>query len=149
MIAVLLVSLAAFIILVLLILLLRSLLIVFLVFLLPVIALLVLLLIPLLLLSLKAVSSVLETYRKIIGLAISKHDSDEMRKICGRYLGLFVLTYYPQIESNLNIVENIRKEFGVPLHLPERRVLKVLRLFLGWEKSVALMHKMDLIKIPD
>jgi hypothetical protein len=72
-----------------------------------------------------------------------------MRKICGRYLGFFVFNHYLRIESILNDVEKICKELRVPLLLPERKILKVLKTFLGWKRAVLLMHKMDLIKSPN
>lgn len=100
-------------------------------------------------LSVKAISSVLETYGKIIGLAIEKYDTDEMRQICGRHLGLFVFTYYLELKPFLNNADEITKEYSVPLLLPERKILKVLRLFIGWKKSIAFMHKMGLVNNPN
>ena len=100
-------------------------------------------------LSSKAVSSVLETYRKVIALSIKKNDTDEMRKVCGKHLGLFVFIYYPELKELLNKVDEITKDFNIPLLLPERKILKVLRLFLGWKISVAFMHKMGLVNNPN
>ena len=97
----------------------------------------------------EAVSSKLQTYEKIMSLAIDRYNTDEMRTVCGRWLGRFVYANYPELKSILNNVEEICKGYDVPLLLPERRVLKVLRQFLGWKKSVALMHKVGLVKRPD
>lgn len=100
-------------------------------------------------LSSKAVNSVLETHRKVIALAIEKNDTEEMKQVCGRHLGLFVFIYYLELKEILNKVDEITKELSVPLLLPERRVLKLLRQFLGWKNSVALMHKMGLVNNPN
>lgn len=100
-------------------------------------------------LSLEAVSSVLDTYKKVIGLALEKHNTDEMRKICGKHLGLFVFIYYSELKSRVSDVEKICEEFSVSLLLPERKVLKLLKLFVGWKNSVALMHKLGMVNSPE
>ena len=100
-------------------------------------------------LSLKAVNSVLETHRKVIVLSIKKNDTEEMRQICGKYLGFFVFVYYLELKELLDRVYEITKEFNLPLLFPERKVFKLLRVFLGWKNSIAIMHKMGLINNPN
>lgn len=100
-------------------------------------------------LSVEAINSVLETYSKVICLAIKKYDNDEMRQICGRHLGFFVFIYYSELKPFLNNVDEIANEFSIPLLLPERKILKALRLFIGWKRSVSLMHKMGLVDNPN
>jgi len=95
-------------------------------------------------LSLKAVESMLETYRKILKLTIEKQDTILTREICGEYFGLFIYTQYPQLKAILPRVKEILNELDIPIILPRRKVVKILNLFFHWEKTVSLIYKLNL-----
>jgi len=95
-------------------------------------------------LSLKAVESMLETYRKILKLTIEKQDTIVTREICGEYLGLFIYTQYPQLRTILPRVKEILNELDIPVILPKRKVVKTLNLFFNWESTVSLIYKLNL-----
>lgn len=94
--------------------------------------------------SREALLSMVESYQKIFKLSISKQNTEEMRKICGAYMGLFVYTQYPHIQPIMGRIQEILTEIDAPLILPGRRVLKTLKFFLGWKSSVALIHRLGI-----
>jgi len=95
-------------------------------------------------LSLKAVASMLETYRKILKLTVEKQETLLIREICGEYFGMFIYTQYPQLKLILPRVKEILIELNIPVILPGRKVVKVLNIFFDWEKTVSLIYKLNL-----
>ncbi|KJD34813.1 hypothetical protein PK35_02360 [Tamlana nanhaiensis] len=95
-------------------------------------------------LSPAAINSVLVTYDKIINIILSHKDNSNTREICERYLGLFVYENYAhdkELEIKLN---NILKKYNLSLKLPDRKLLNILRSFLGWKRSLKLIRKYNL-----
>ena len=94
--------------------------------------------------SLKAQESMLQTYDIISHLILDYKDNEENRYNCARYIGGFVYGYYPQIEPIMPKVYEILDYLQQPLILPKRKVLKLLRVLLGWKIALHLIHKYNL-----
>lgn len=95
-------------------------------------------------LSLKAHESMLKTYDIISHLILNYKDNEDNRCICAIYIGNFVYRYYPRIEPIIQKVYEILDYLQQPLTLPKRKVLKLLRFFLGWKIALRLIHKYNL-----
>lgn len=94
--------------------------------------------------SLKAHESMVQTYDIISHLILNYKDNEENRYNCARYIGGFVYSLYPQIEPIMPKVNEILDYLQQPLTLPQRKVLKFLRFFLGWKIALRLIHKYNL-----
>jgi glycosyltransferase involved in cell wall biosynthesis len=96
-------------------------------------------------LSFEAISSKLDTYKKIINLVLDRQNNDQMKEMCGLYLGKFLFTNYQELKSILNEVKKIQNESCLPLIFPDRRLFKLFSTLFGWKAALALMHKLNLI----
>ena len=94
--------------------------------------------------SLEAHASVIDSYRIITHLLLSYNNTEENKDICAKYIGGFVYTRYPKIKKLLPKIMHLLSEFQRPLMLPERKVLKVLRFFLGWKIALLVINKFKL-----
>lgn len=95
-------------------------------------------------LSLRAQESMLKTYDIISHLILNYKDNNNIRYSCAKYIGGFVYCNYPQIASLMPQVYEILNYLKQPLILPQRRVLKILRMILGWKLALRLIHKYKL-----
>lgn len=94
--------------------------------------------------SLKANSSVIDTYRVITERLLQFNNSIEMRIICGKYIGGFVYENYPQIKNLLPEIDKLLKKIDSSLLLPNRKILKVLSPVFGWKRALILIKKYKL-----
>lgn len=94
--------------------------------------------------SIEAFKSVVKSYDIISDLILRYNNSEEYKTICAKYIGAFVYRYYPELASAMQDVDILLKKLNRPLLLPQRRVLSLLRLFLGWKKALILIHKYKL-----
>lgn len=94
--------------------------------------------------SLNAQASMLKTYDIISHLIINYKDNDDIRHSCAKYIGGFIYNNYPQISVLMPKVYEILNFLNQPIILPDRKVLKILRIFLGWKIALRLMHKYKL-----
>lgn len=95
-------------------------------------------------LSLEAQSSMLKTYDIISHLILDYKDNNDTRYNCARYIGSFVYNNYPGIAPLMDNVYKTLDYLKQPLILPQRRVLKILRLMFGWKTALRLIHKYKL-----
>jgi len=94
--------------------------------------------------SLAAHSSVIDTYEVITKRLIEYKNSQEMRTICGQYIGGFVYENYPQIKSLLPKIDILLKRIDSSLLLPNRKIIKMLRFIFGWKRALKLINKLKL-----
>lgn len=94
--------------------------------------------------SLEALDSTLETYNIISHLIINYKNNYESRRICAQYIGNFIYQYYSQIKSLLPKIYDILNFLNQPVILPERKVIKFLRIIFGWKIALRLIHKYNL-----
>lgn len=94
--------------------------------------------------SLEALDSTLETYNIISHLIISYKNNYENRRICAQYIGNFIYQYYSQVKSLLPKIYDILNFLNQPVILPERKVIKILRIIFGWKIALHLIHKYNL-----
>lgn len=94
--------------------------------------------------SVEAHKSMIKSYDIISNLILSYNNSEEYKTICAKYIGGFVYRYYPELASAMQDVETLLNKLNRPLLLPQRKVLSLLRLFLGWKKALILIHKYKL-----
>ena len=94
--------------------------------------------------SLKAQESMLHTYDIISHLILNYKDNEENRYNCAKYIGGFVYSLYPQIDPLMPKVYEILVFLKQPLILPQRKVLKLFKVFLGWKIALRIIHKYNL-----
>lgn len=94
--------------------------------------------------SLKPLTSTLETYNIISHLIINYQDTPETKHICAQYIGGFIYQNYPQIKSLMPLIYEILQFLHQPIILPNRKILRILRIFLGWKIALRLIHKYNL-----
>lgn len=89
-------------------------------------------------------ASMIKSYEIISRLILNYNDGMEYRKICAKYIGLFVYNNYPEISPIMPMIYNIQKEINQPLTLPNRKILKFLRIIMGWKLALKIIHKYNL-----
>lgn len=94
--------------------------------------------------SIEAHTSMIQSYAIISKLILDYNNSIEYRQICAKYIGSFVYANYPQISSIMPMIYNILKDIKQPLILPNRKILTILRMIIGWELALKIIHKYHL-----
>ena len=96
--------------------------------------------------SVKAHSSVLDTFEIITNLLISYKDNEEIRLICSKYIGSYVYINYPVIDPLMPKINNLLKKNNLKLILPRRKIFDFLRVIFGWKISIRIIRKLNLEK---
>lgn len=94
--------------------------------------------------SIEAHASMIKSYAIISKLILNYNNSMEYKQICARYIGLFVYTNYPGISPIMPMIYDIQKDINQPLTLPNRKILKFLRIIIGWKLALKIIHKYNL-----
>lgn len=94
--------------------------------------------------SLKAHASVIDTFEIITSLLIRYKNTQEMRLICSKYIGLYVFANYPAIKTLMPRINKLLKNINIKLILPDRKALKLLRMLFGWKLSIRIIKKLNL-----
>jgi hypothetical protein len=81
---------------------------------------------------LKAISSVMDTFKATSEFLIRYENTQEMRLICSKYIGRFIYESYPTVEPIMSKIDELFKFNELKLILLDRKVLNVLRILLGW-----------------
>lgn len=89
--------------------------------------------------SIKAYSSVIDTYEIILKILLNYKDTKEMRLICSKYIGWYVCAYYPEIKPVMPKVNKILSDANLDLILPNRKALNILRVVFGWKISLRII----------
>ncbi|MDR2406552.1 MAG: glycosyltransferase [Bacteroidales bacterium] len=92
----------------------------------------------------EALTSVVKTYRIISALILKYKNSEENRVMCAKRIGGFVYEFYPFCKPVFPEVFQLLHDLKQPLLLPERRMLKYLRCFLGWQLALKIIHRFSL-----
>lgn len=92
-------------------------------------------------LSLKAHSSMLKSFAIISKLILQYENTRYTKELCARRVGGFVYSYYPGIKEIMPDVYKLLDEFNMPLILPDRRILNLLKPLIGWEKALVVQKK--------
>lgn len=91
-----------------------------------------------------AFTSMIKSYDIISKLIVNYNNSIEYKQICAKYIGGFVYENYPRISSIMPMVYAILKDIKQPLILPNRKILRFLRIIMGWELALKIIHKYNL-----
>lgn len=94
--------------------------------------------------SLQAVESATTTLGMIAQILLDYQDDVEMRSICGRYFGGFLYQNYAETPAMLPHFQSITKSLNVYPQLPQRRILKVLKAFMGWKLALRIINEFNL-----
>lgn len=94
--------------------------------------------------TIKAHASMIRSYEIISKLILNYNDGMEYRKICAKYIGLFVYTYYPEISPIMPMIYKVLQQIKQPLMLPDRKILIFLRTIMGWKLALKIIHKYNL-----
>lgn len=94
--------------------------------------------------SIEAHASMIQSYAIISKLILDYNNSTEYRQICAKYMGGFVYANYPQISSIMPRLYDILKDIKQPLILPNRKILTILRMIIGWKLALKIIHKYHL-----
>lgn len=94
--------------------------------------------------SLKALSSVIDTFEIITNLLITYQDTPKMHLRCSRYIGGFVYLNYPAIDTLMPKIEELLNKNKFRLILPDRKILNIFRILLGWKIALRIIKKMNL-----
>lgn len=94
--------------------------------------------------SLKAVNSAASTLGVITKLLLDYRDDDEMRYNCNRYLGTFLYENYADVPQMLPHFNYVAHQLGLKPLLPQRRIIKILSLFMGWKFALKVIKKCNL-----
>lgn len=94
--------------------------------------------------SIEAHTSMVQSYAIISKLILDYNNNIEYRQICAKYIGGFVYAYYPQISPIMPMIYDILKDIKQPLILPNRKILTILRMVIGWKLALKIIHKYHL-----
>lgn len=94
--------------------------------------------------SVKALASVIDTFETITKLLINYNDTQAMRELCSKYIGVYVFTNYPAISPIMPKINTLLTNNKVKLILPNRKALNLLRKLFGWKMSIRIIKKLNL-----
>lgn len=94
--------------------------------------------------SIESHKSVLITFKRIIALILNYQDTQETRYTCANHLGLFLYMYYDTIQPLIPDILEVYQELGTGIILPNRKIIKILRFFLGWKNALSITKKLNL-----
>ena len=94
--------------------------------------------------SLQAVESATTTLGMIAQLLLNYRDDAEVRSICNRYFGGFLYQNYADTPAMLPHFQSIVKGLNLQPQLPQRRILKVLKVFIGWKLALKTIKKFNI-----
>lgn len=94
--------------------------------------------------SLQVVESATTTLGMIAQLLLNYRDDAEVRSICNRYFGGFLYQNYADTPAMLPHFQSIVKGLNLQPQLPQRRILKVLKVFIGWKLALKTIKKFNI-----
>lgn len=94
--------------------------------------------------SLQAVESATTTLGMIARLLLDYRDDTEIRSICNRYLGGFLYQNYADTPAILPHFQSIVKVLNLQPQLPQRKILKILTVFMGWKLALKTIKRFNL-----
>ena len=94
--------------------------------------------------TIKAHSSVIDTFEIITNLLISYKDNEDIRLICSKYVGSYVYVNYPTIAPLMPKISNLLKKNNLRLILRRRKIFDFLRVVFGWKISIRIIRKLNI-----
>lgn len=94
--------------------------------------------------SLQAVESATTTLGMIARLLLNYRDDADIRSVCNRYFGSFLYQNYADTPAILPHFQSIAKGLNLQPQLPQRRVLKVLKVLMGWKLALKTIKRFNL-----
>ena len=91
--------------------------------------------------NIEAVKSALYTKLSIGKLILAYENTEETKGMIGRSMGFFVYDNWPQSKELLYDVDVICCELGVKMELPQRKVLRILSLVMGWKRALDFIKR--------
>ena len=96
--------------------------------------------------SVEAINSVIDTLDIISKLIIRYKDTDEIRGICGTYIGAYVLGNYSHIKHLLPKVEQLLLSINAEMKFPNRKVIRLFTFCFGWRVALPLIYNLQVFK---
>lgn len=93
--------------------------------------------------SLAAVESAATTLGLIARLILDYRDDMETRRICNRYFGGFLYENYADNPDMWPQFKALADALGLRPTLPRRRILRLLRMVMGWRLALRMLKKIN------
>lgn len=96
--------------------------------------------------SAEAINSVIYTLDIISKLIIRYKDTAEMREICGRYIGAYVLGNYAHTKYLLPKVEELLNDINAKMKFPNRKLISLFTFCFGWRIALPIIYNLQVLK---